>query len=251
MAPSKAGADSGRRALELLFAFTEQRPVATVRQLAEDLGIPVPTAHRYVALLRDMGLIEEGDRGQYHLTMRVAALGRAARRATPLVDVAEPFMRELSESTQETVILSRLVHGLPVCIHRVESLRPFRLSFEPGQRLPALRGASVRLLLGDLSVAERRRHIEQALAVGELPPVNGPEAFLAEIDHAVRQGWEVSREEIDEGVWAASAPVKEGSQIVAALSAPCPAFRLDEAQRESIIEQVVKTADRISQALST
>ncbi|MET8805898.1 IclR family transcriptional regulator [Streptomyces sp. NPDC004546] len=250
LAVSKAGADSGRRALELLFAFTEQRPVASVRQLAEDLQIPVPTAHRYVALLRDMGLIEERERGQYHLTMRVAALGRAARSATPLVHIAEPYMRELSEQIDETVLLVRMVHGLPVCIHRVESLRPFRLSFEPGQNMPPLRGASVRLLIGGLPESERERYVDRALAAGSLPPVSGRDAFLSDIARAVDQGWDVSREEIDEGVWAASAPIKEGGLTRAALSAPCPAFRLDESKRSAIIDQVRKTAEHISQALS-
>ncbi|MEB8338323.1 IclR family transcriptional regulator [Streptomyces endophyticus] len=251
MAASKAGADSGRRALDLLFAFTEQRPVASVRQLAEDLQIPVPTAHRYVALLKDMGLVEERERGQYHLTMRVAALGRAARRATPLVHIAEPYMRELSEQIEESVLLVRMVHGLPVCIHRVESLRPFRLSFETGQNMPPLRGASVRLLIGGLPADERERYVDRALATGTPPPVHGRDTFLADIERAVQQGWDISQEEIDQGIWAASAPVKEGPITRAALSAPCPAFRLDESKREAVLGQVREAAERISQALSS
>lgn len=248
MATSKAGADSGRRALDMLFAFT-QRPVASVRELAQDLGIPAPSAHRYVALLRDMGLIEEGARGQYHLTMRVAALGRAAREATPIATIAEPYMRELSAQLEETVMLVRLVHGLPVCVHRIETARRFRLSFEIGQNLPPLRGASARLLLGGLTTAERQRYVDQALKAGARPPVVGRDKFLAQVERDVERGWAVSNEEIDEGVWAASAAIREGSDIVAALSAPCPAFRLDQAKRETIIELLQKTAGDISHAL--
>ncbi|MCX4533014.1 IclR family transcriptional regulator [Streptomyces sp. NBC_00841] len=250
MTVAKAGADSGRRALEVLFAFTEQRPVASVRQLAEDLQIPVPTAHRYVALLRDMGLVEERERGQYHLTMRVAALGRAARSATPLVHIAEPYMRKLSEQIDETVMLVRMVHSLPVCIHRVETLRAFRLSFEPGQNMPALRGASVRLLIGGLPEPERERYVDRAIAAGALPPVNGRDALLSASARATEQGWDTSREEIDEGVWTASALITEGGLTRAALSAPCPAFRIDEAKQNTIVQHVREAARQISQALS-
>lgn len=249
MATGKAGADSGRRALEILFAFTEQRPLATVRELADDLGIPVPTVHRYIALLRDMGLMEERGRGQYHLTMRVAALGRAARTATPIVDLAEPYMRELVDQTGETALLIRLVGGVPVCMHRVETGRRFRLSFEIGQPLPMLRGASVRLLVGDLRKADQERYVDDALAAGALPPVKGREGFLDEVARDHRRGWGVSNEEIDEGIWSASAPLTDGTETVAALSAPCPAFRLDTAKREMIIELVRKTAADISHAL--
>src|SRR5690606_28165448 len=104
VATPRSGAESGRRALDLLFAF-ENHPVASVRELAEAISVPVPSAHRYVALLRDMGLIEEAERGHYRLTMRVVALARSARRATSTIDVVRPFMNGLVERTGETVIL--------------------------------------------------------------------------------------------------------------------------------------------------
>ena len=246
---AKTGADSGRRALEMLFAFTEQRPVASVRELAADLGIPVPSVHRYVALLRDMGLIEEGTRGQYHLTMRVSALNRAARAATPLVSIADPYMRELSGEIEETVMLVRLVQGLPVCVHRVETPRRIRLSFEIGQHLPPLRGASVRLLLGALSPAERQRYLDRALDSGATPPAAGTEKFLDLVERDAQRGWAVSNQEIDEGVWAGCAAITEGSEIVATLSVPCPAFRMDSERGNLVIERAVATAGRISAAL--
>lgn len=249
MAAAKTGADSGRRALEILLSFTEQRPLITVRQLAEDLDIPVPSVHRYVALLRDMGLLEERSRGQYHLTMRVAALSRAARQATPLVDLAEPYMRELVDQTGESALLVRLVHDRPVCMHRVESAQRFRLSFEIGQQMPPLRGASARLLLAGLDPADRERYVDRALEQGARPPSKGRERFLHDAERDGARGWAVSNEEIDDGIWAAAAPVTDGSKVVASLSAPCPAFRLNKTKRETIIDLVRKSAADISFAL--
>lgn len=246
---AKTGADSGRRALQMLFAFTEQRPVASARELAADLGIPVPSVHRYVALLRDMGVLEEGARGQYHLTLRVAALNRAARAATPLVSIADPFMRDLSDRLGETVMMVRLVQDLPVCMHRVETTQRIKLSFEIGQHLPPLRGASVRLLLGGLSPAERKRYLDDALASGARPPEGGAEYFLDLVERDAKRGWAVSNQEIDDGVWAGCAAVRDDGQVVATLSVPCPAFRMDADRRESVIEEVTAAAGRLSEAL--
>lgn len=233
----------------MLFAFTEQHPSASVKELAEQLEIPVPSAHRYVAMLRDMGLIEEGNRGRYHLTMRVAALGRAARQATPIVDLAEPHMRRLSGQTGESVLLMRMVAGYPVCFHRVETPSRFRLSFEPGQPLPLLRGASVRLLLGALSADERTQYLDAALESGAQPPAHGRAAFLSEIERDLGRGYSISNEEIDQGVWAASAAVYEGSKPVAALSVPCPVFRMDDDRKNLVIDLVCKAATDLSHAL--
>jgi DNA-binding IclR family transcriptional regulator len=246
----KTGADSARRALDMLFAFTEQNPNASVRDLAEQLDVPVPSVHRYVALLRDMGLIEEGARGRYHLTMRVTALGRAARLATPIVDLAEPFMRKLAEELGEAVLLMRMVQGTPVCFHRVETPSRFRLSFEPGQPLPLLRGASVRLLLGSLTPDERRIYVERALADGATPPREGTDQFLRDVERDVGRGWAISNEEIDQGVWAASAAVHEGGRVIAALSAPCPVFRLDDERRDVVVDLVRKAAADLANAVS-
>lgn len=246
----KTGADSARRALEMLFAFTEQHPHASVRDLADKLDVPVPSVHRYVAMLRDMGLIEEGSRGRYHLTMRVAALGRAARLATPIVDLAEPFMRQLSEELGEAVLLMLMVQGTPVCFSRVETPSRFRLSFDPGQPLPLLRGASVRLLLGSLTPPERQAYVERALADGATPTKHGTEQFLLDVERDVERGWAISNEEIDQGVWAASAAVYEGSRVVAAISVPCPIFRVDDKRCEVLVDRVQNTASDLSQAIT-
>ncbi|WP_052371329.1 IclR family transcriptional regulator [Amycolatopsis taiwanensis] len=249
VAGTKSGADSARRALEMLFAFTENKPSASVRDLAETLDIPVPSVHRYVAMLREMGLLEEGTRGQYHLTMRVAALARAARQATPLVDLAEPYMRRLAEQIGEAVLLIRMVGGQPVCSHRVESPGRFRLSFEPGQSLPLLRGASIRLLLGPMTPTQRENYVDSAIQSGAQPPLHGRERFLREVERDLKRGWSVSNEEIDEGVWAPAAAVYEDGNVVATLSAPCPLFRMDDQRRNLVIDTVRKASADLSNAL--
>lgn len=247
---TKPGADSARRAIEVLFAF-EHKPVSTVREVSERTGLPLPTAHRYVALLREMGLVEEARHGGYRLTMRVAALGYAAREATSLIDVVQPHMQAFSDETQETILLIQPVAGRPVCTHRIEARQRLRLSFEIGQHLPALRGASARLLLAGFDEPERRDYVRDALARGEQPPVESVEQFLADVAKVAADGWTASSEEIDEGVWSAAASIRSEGKPVGTLSAPCPAFRIDDEKAAVITAAVRRTADRINSALGS
>jgi DNA-binding IclR family transcriptional regulator len=247
---TKAGADSARRAIDLLFAF-ERKPMATVRELSEHVGVPLPSAHRYVAMLKEMGLIEESRHGQYRLTMRVAALGQAARRATSVIDVAQPHMQALSDETHETILLIQPIAGLPVCTHRIEAQQRLRLSFEVGQHLPALRGASPRLLLAGFPEEDRRKYVEDALERGEQPPRSGVEEFLAEVQRDAERGWAVSSAEIDEGVWSAAATIRSEGKPIGTLSAPCPAVRINDDKAGMIIESVRRTAGEISAALGS
>src|SRR4051794_7076550 len=145
-------------------AFTKERHTLSSRDLAETTGIPLPSVYRYVAFLRDTGLLVGADQGGYHLSARLLQLAQAAEAAETLVDIADPVMRRLAAETQETVILVRLVGRSAVCVHRVESSHRLRTSYEPGQPLPLEHGASARILLASMSPEARHAYLEPLAA---------------------------------------------------------------------------------------
>jgi DNA-binding IclR family transcriptional regulator len=59
----------------------------------------------------------------------------------------------------------------------------------------------------------------------------------------------VSEEEIDVGVWAAAAAVRDSTRIVAALSVPSPLVRAPEALHEELLTSVRAAAEEINAAL--
>jgi DNA-binding IclR family transcriptional regulator len=165
-----------------------------------------------------------------------------ARSAEPLVELADPVMRGLVGAGGETVIFVRLVAGIPVCVHRVESPHCLRATFEPGQPLPLLRGASGRVLLAGLPDRARREHL------APLAQAN-PEAAARleqEIAKVAVRGWATSEEEIEPGIWAASAGVTDGRTTVGALTVPSPLVRASATLQERLLGQVRAAAGRLS-----
>ena len=154
-----SGAEGARRVLAVLQAFSPNQHTLTARELAELTAIPLPSMYRYIALLRDTGLLIGDDRGAYHLSPRFISLARAAEAAETLIELADPVMRDLVQECGETVIFVRLIARVPVCVHRVESGHHLRATFEPGQSLPLLRGASGRVLLAGLPERQRREYL--------------------------------------------------------------------------------------------
>jgi DNA-binding IclR family transcriptional regulator len=229
----------------VLQAFSPQRHSLTARDLAESTGIPLPSMYRYIALLREMGLLVGDDRGYYHLSARLISLARAAEAAESIIEFADPVMRNLAIECGETVILVRLVARTPVCVHRVESAHHLRATFEPGQPLPLNRGASGRILLAGLAPHTRRDYLG--------PLVQGdPEAaaWLEEaVAEAAKRGWAVSEEEIDRGVWAASAAVTDGRSTIAALTVPSPLVRAPRELQDRLLDQVRAAAEELSELL--
>ena len=243
----RAGSDSARRILEILFAFTENHPRRTARELSEAVGVPAPSVHRYVALLRELGLIAEARRGLYQLTPRVFPLTRAAEAANSILDIARPHLSKLSIELDETVALVQQIGDQPVCVARYESARTLRASFQPGQPMPALRGASAKIHLSGMSVGQREAYVARMGA--QLAPTPGVEWTEEELREAREQGWTTSSQEVNEGIWAVAAAIEFGGKMVASISVACPDFRMSAEDRDTVIRRARETAEAIARDL--
>jgi DNA-binding IclR family transcriptional regulator len=240
-----SGAEGARRVLAVLQAFSPRQHTLTARELADLTGIPLPSMYRYIALLRDMGLLVGDDHGAYHLSPRFISMARAAEAAETLIELADPVMRDLVRECGETVIFVRLIARVPVCVHRVESEHHLRATFEPGQPLPLLQGASGRVLLAGLPERLRREYVA--------PHVHDDPALAGRVEESIAKvaarGWATSEEEIDRGVWAASAAVTDGRSTVAALTVPSPLVCAPAGQQERLLGQVRAAAAKVSLAI--
>ena len=201
--------------------------------------------YRYIALLRETGLLVGDERGAYHLSARLISLARAAEAAESIIELADPVMRKLVRDCGETVILVRLIARAPVCVHRVESAHHLRATFEPGQPLPLERGASGRVLLAGLAPQTRRDYLAP---LAKIDPEAAARVEKSAAETAER-GWAVSEEEIDRGVWAASAAVTDGRSTVAALTVPSPLVRAPAALQDRLLGQVRAAARTLSELL--
>jgi len=248
MPPEASGAhgcEGARRVLALMLAFSADRNTLTARDLAAATGIALPSVYRYITLLRETGLLAGDQRGRYRLSPRFIGLARAAEAAESLIDIADPVMARLAEQTGETVILVRLIGRSPVCVHRVESARRLRIAFEPGQPLPLERGASTRLLLAGLPPEVRGEYLAP---LAERDP-EAAASLHAKVAVAAQRGWAVSVEEIEQGVWAASAAVMQGKRMMAALTVPSPLVRAPAPLQDRLLPQVRGAARAISDRL--
>jgi DNA-binding IclR family transcriptional regulator len=239
------GCEGARRVLALMLAFSADRNTLTAREMAAATGIALPSVYRYITLLRETGLLAGDERGSYRLSARLIGLARAAEAAESLIDVADPVMNRLAADNQETVILVRLIGRSAVCVHRVESAQRLRISFEPGQPLPLYRGASARLLLSGLAPDIRREYLAPLAERDQQAAARLEEQIVV----AGQRGWAVSEEEIDKGIWAASAPVMQGKRMVAVLTVPSPLVRAPASLQDQRLGQVRSAAGAISEAL--
>ena len=64
-----------------------------------------------------------------------------------------------------------------------------------------------------------------------------------------RQGYAVSEEELEKGVWAVSAPVLQGKRMIAVVTVPSPLVRAPQPLQQKLIDQVRDAAQTLNEAL--
>lgn len=243
------GVESARKALQLLLCFDAARPRAGVPLLARAAGLPLSSAYRQLALLREVGLVEEDGGGLYRVTPRIHALARAADTASPLVAAAMPFLQRLAAATGATSVLFRIYGDVAVAAAAVEPRRPQHLSGVSGRGFPLHRGAPCKLLLASLPATVRSAYLDRieraAPAERALRPAR--EAELAAIR---RRGYAESHGEVDPGMWAVAAPVMQKRRVLAALWVAAPERRLDGQRRAALREATLSAAAALSRTLA-
>ncbi|MES1169883.1 MAG: IclR family transcriptional regulator [Leifsonia sp.] len=247
--PREKPAESARKALEMLLLFDEDQPTLTVAAMADAVGVPLSTTYRYVAILRDMGLLEATDRGAYQVGDRVVPLARAARAGRgPLLGHARPVMEALRDACDETVVLVRRTGDMAFCLDIVESQQAVRLSVETGRPMVLHEGSSPRVLLACMPAAERAAYLDRVRAQdGAL----ASQLDERELDRVAELGFTESYEELSDGIWGTAAVIRDGETVVASLGVAGPLFRLTAEQRQAITERTRSAAAQISAALET
>lgn len=96
-----------QRAALILASFTVSKPYLSLNEITARLGASKATAHRYTKALRAANLLRYDERtAQYSLGPQVLTLAATARAGLPIVTAAEPYMEQLVNTIDETVVLS-------------------------------------------------------------------------------------------------------------------------------------------------
>lgn len=243
-------------ALRLLEEFDGHDELG-VTELARHLDLHKNNVFRLLATLEQRGYIEQSDDTErYRLGFRCLDLGEAFCRSHSLRDWARPVLRDLARHANETAHLG-VLSGFEVVHLDGEVLQqPVLTGSRVGRRLPLHCTALGKVLLGCADEDCRQSYDRTVVAGRPLPrrtarTIVDPVKFFEHIRTAAGQGFAVDREECEDGLSCAAAPVYDRSgAAIAALSVSGPAFRLHEDRLlGEIVPQVTAAAERLSRQL--
>ncbi len=92
------------RGLEVIQAFTPQRPLLSISQISQKTGIPRAAVRRCLYTLSKLGFVYAEDGKNFQLRPRILALGHAWLASTPLARSAQPVLRHLERNAQRVLL---------------------------------------------------------------------------------------------------------------------------------------------------
>lgn len=244
---------SVRRAITLLRCFTIQDAELSVTELSRRLGVHKSTVSRLLATLNTDGLVDRNPgTGKYRLGVGLIELAGMVVVHQNLRQIAPPFLRQLSETTQETVNLAVLDRCESVNIDQVVSYDRRVLGIGwVGRRTPLHASSTGKVMLAYLPLDQLETLLQAPLARFTAKTITDAQVLRQELLVVSGLGYAIGLEELEIGLNAVAAPVRDYTgEVVAAVSVTGPPSRLSEQRiREEVAPQVIACGLQISQAL--
>lgn len=244
-----------RRSLEVLLSLGSEAAIESgglgVTRIADLLGREKSQVSRTLKTLATFGLVDrDPDSLAYRLGWRIYALASLAgdRR---LLDLARPILRQLVDAFEERAFLSILQGSATLTLLSESAPTSLQASGWVGRETPAYCTSVGQVLLFDEDDAGLRR-VFGGVTFRQLGPgtPRSLEDLAGRIAAGRVRGYALADEEMEPGLVAAAAPVRDPSgRIVAALNVSGPKFRLGDRLEEAGAALVVAAAD-LSAALA-
>lgn len=245
------GAQTIARAFAVLRLFRDSRGDLGVGAVAKELGLNLSTTHRIVrALVAEGYLAQNEDNERYYLGTGALLLGQAAHHNFRL-DVVYPVLRQLAESTGESVNLGVLAGDHAVVIERVESAKPLRFTQPPGTKVPLHASAMGKALLAFNEDTQRRALGGDGRLEALTPTTHTSLASLRlELDVIRARGWSTDNEELHVGVRCVGAPIRDATDVArAAIAVQAPSVHVPPERFDDLGPEAMRAAKEISALL--
>ena len=240
------------RGLQVICAFDTDNPAMTLSDVAKRTGLTRAAARRFLHTLRELGYVSSDGR-DFRLTPRVLGLGYAYLSSMSIVELAQPFMENISKTVNESCSMSVLDDSEVVYIARVPTKRIMSVALSIGTRLPAYNTSMGRVLLAELNGEQLDSYFVRNERTQYTPQTVTDEHALRDIlEQTRRAGFAAVDQELELGLRSIAVPVRARSgNTLAALNVSGHATRVSmRDMRKTFLPPLQEAAEAITATLS-
>ncbi|WP_149831323.1 IclR family transcriptional regulator [Streptomyces tailanensis] len=246
--PAVSGVQSVDRAISVL-EILARRGEAGVSEVGAEIDVHKSTAFRLLGALEARGLVEQtAERGKYRLGFGIVRLAGAVTGRLDITQQGRPVCERLSEEIGETVNIAVLQEHYAVNLYQVRGPGAVGTHNWVGQLTPVHATSSGKILLAHLPAKDRADVLAES-GVRKLTPhtLTARTKLEKNLAEARERGYAVTLEELEIGLHAMATPIRShDGEVIAALSASGPAYRLTEERMHELAPALIGGARDIS-----
>ncbi|HCL90293.1 MAG TPA: hypothetical protein DHW70_03115 [Candidatus Atribacteria bacterium] len=222
------------KALGLLEFLSVNEQETGITEISKNLHLGLSTVHRILFTLKSRGyVIQNLNTKKYRLGIKLFTLGCAVQSTKRLVEITKPYLKQLSQSTNETANLAILEGKEVIYLDTIGSPEILRTEIMAGTRTPAHCAALGKALLAFISDGEFKSLYKKDEPLSSLTSksISSLEELKKHLKKVKEQGYAVDREEYKIGINCISVPIfgRNGEAIAAiSITGPASRFTIDE-----------------------
>lgn len=241
-----------KRMAGILGLFSEDRSAITVDEVGQAIGVSPATAYRYVGELCDIGLLSRVS-GQYVPGPKIIELEYLIRSFDPIIKAGEELMTALADMTGCHVLLSNIYGERIVNVFHVAGKNSSQVTFTKGKPMPLFRGSQARVLLAFLDRRKLRRIYDKYSGNPDLAQIGEDwSSFSASLRRVRRQGYYISRGELDPDTTGIAAPIfNESDEVLGSLVLTFSSSHTPWLNEAALTQIVIENAREISRRIAS
>lgn len=249
---SKSGlVQSVDRALQILNFLSTRPDGFALTTISQELGLNISTCHHLISTLAYRNYVEQDPQTKrYMLGPKVLHLKNIALAASDLYAQALPVLRELNQTSQETVHLAVLRNDELLTVAKLDALHSVRIN-RPDDARAIHCTATGKSILAFLPESEQERLLDLYGMVKFTPKtIVDPDQLQEELQRVREQGYALDIEEFNPGVCCIGAPIRNhAGEVLGSFSVSVPVFRADYARMQELVGMVLEAGQKISYKL--
>jgi IclR family acetate operon transcriptional repressor len=242
---------SVQRCLRLLRLFSEAPGGLTASEVTRISGLPVSTVHRFLANLETAGFLEWSQSGKYHLGIASFSIGHVALGQLSVRRLSLPYLRALSQYTQETIHLTVRQGLTAVYVEKLDSPQQVKIHSRIGASVPLHCTAVGKVLLAYLPQGELQTLLPRMeLRRFAQNTIGTPQELQQQLDRVRKVGHAYDLEEHEPRIRCIAAPIWDQTGAVqASLSITAPAERMPIPRLRNLAPVIQEAGLQISRDL--
>ena len=239
--------NSIEKSIQILNYLSNAGRSVGITELSSKLLFPKSTIHRMLKSLVSYSLVDqEKETSKYRLGMRVIEYSNSFYNSFDFRQIAKPILKDVCRETKLTTFLTTWYNSKGICI---DSITPSRdenthLFVEIGKEMPFHSAASAKILLAHQPSEDIKRIInEKTLPKYTSRTIVDPKKLEEHLSGIRHKGFSICNEELEEGIKAISAPVKNiNREAIASITITGLSRRISSSNIKKFINILVDSA---------